>query len=61
MPPKLSAEEWVAAVNEVVRLYRGTGNGGAEAISREEAMKRMRELGVSEGDATRWLEPRLRG
>jgi hypothetical protein len=51
-----SAEEWVDAVNEIIRLYRGSSaDAGAETISREEAVSRLRELGVSEGDAVRWL------
>jgi hypothetical protein len=58
MPPHFSAEEWVAAVNEIVRRYRG--GGADEAISREEAMSRMRALGISEGDAIRWLDVKAR-
>jgi hypothetical protein len=56
MISRRSAEEWVAAVNEIVRLYRGSaGNSDTDTISREEAVARLRELGVSEGEAARWL------
>ena len=51
-----TAEDWIAAVTEIVRLYRGTSpNPRARRISLGEAVKRMRELGLEEGDATRWL------
>ena len=56
MISRRSAEEWVAAVNEIVRLYRGSaGTSDIDTISREEAVARLRELGVSEGEAARWL------
>jgi hypothetical protein len=57
MAPHPSAEDWIAAVNEIVRLYRGTlGTSIGEMIGREEAVTRMRALGVADGDALRWLD-----
>jgi hypothetical protein len=56
-----TAEDWVAAVTEIVRLYRGTSpNPHARTISLGDALARMRELGLEEGDAERWLAPRAR-
>ncbi len=56
-----TAEDWVAAVTEIVRLYRGTTpNPRARRITLGEALSRMRELGIEEGDAERWLVPKAR-
>jgi hypothetical protein len=56
-----SAEDWVAAVTEIVRLYRGTSpNPRARSISLGEALLRMRELGIEDGDAERWLAPKTK-
>jgi len=56
-----TAEDWVAAVTEIVRLYRGTSpNSHARRISLGEALARMRELGIDEGDAERWLMPKAK-
>ena len=52
-----SAEEWIEAIDEIVRAYRGTaGTPIGAMIGRDEAITRMRALGVAEGDALRWLE-----
>lgn len=56
-----TAEDWVAAVTEIVRLYRGTTpNPHVRRISLGEALARMRELGLEDGDAERWLTPRAK-
>jgi len=54
-----TAEDWLAAVTDIIRLYRGTSpNPRARKISLGEALSRMRELGIEEGDAARWLAPK---
>ncbi len=56
-----TAEDWVAAVTEIVRLYRGTSpNPHARMLSIGAALARMRELGLEEGDAERWLTPKAK-
>jgi hypothetical protein len=56
-----TAEDWIAAVTEIVRLYRGTSpNPHARRIGLGEALTRMQELGIGEGDAERWLAPKAR-
>lgn len=53
------AEDWVTAVNDIIRKYRGTSPTSRQRrIGLNEAVSRMRSLGLSEGDAIRWLEPR---
>ena len=57
MAPQPSAEEWLEAVNEIIRLYRGTeGTPIGAMIGREEAITRLHALGVADGDAFRWLK-----
>jgi hypothetical protein len=56
-----TAEDWIAAVTEIVRLYRGTSpNPQARMINLGEALAQMRELGIEEGDAERWLAPKAK-
>jgi hypothetical protein len=58
LAPSTTAEDWLVAVNEVVRQYRRTSpNPRAPEISLEDALLRMRQLGLEDGDATRWLKP----
>jgi hypothetical protein len=53
------AEEWVAAVNEIIRTYRGTSpNPTRRQLGLQDAVARLQGLGLSEGEAIRWLEPR---
>jgi hypothetical protein len=53
------AEEWVVAVNEIIRAYRGTSpNPIKRQLGLHDAVARLQGLGLSEGDAIRWLEPR---
>ncbi len=55
------AEDWIVAVNDVVRRYRGISpNSKHGKLGLREAVTRMRDLGLSQGDAIRWLEPRSR-
>jgi hypothetical protein len=61
LAPSTTAEDWVVEVTEIVRLYRRTSpNPHAPAISFEDAVSRLRDLGLEDGDATRWLAPRRR-
>ena len=56
-----TAEEWLAAVEDIIRRYRGhTPDPATPRLSREEALERMRDLGLAEGDAERWLAPKPR-
>jgi hypothetical protein len=51
-----------AKLDDIIERYRGrTGgdkNGGT--LTREAAIKLIKELGFTEGDAARWLEPKPR-
>lgn len=61
LAPSTTAEDWVVEVNEVVRLYRRTSpDPRAPEISFEDALSRLRDLGLEDGDATRWLSRRRR-
>jgi hypothetical protein len=61
LAPSTTAEDWVVAVTKIVRLYRRTSpNPHAPEISFEDAVSRLRALGLEDGDATRWLSPRRR-
>ena len=52
-----TAEEWLAAVEAVVAGYRaGRGEPTEQkSLTRGEAVTRLRRLGVSLGEAERWL------
>jgi len=52
-----SYESIRAELDDIVERYRAyTGRGvGKGGLTREEAAKRIRELGFIEGDAERWL------
>lgn len=55
------AEEWIVAVNEIVRAYRGTSpNPTQRRIGLHDAVRRLAGFGLSEGDAMRWPESRQR-
>jgi hypothetical protein len=50
-----SAEEWVAELDSIVGQYRN-GEPGSAPLTRRKAIDRLAELGVSEGDAVRYLD-----
>jgi hypothetical protein len=56
-----SYESLRAELDEIVERYRAhRPYGGKIALSREEAVKRIRKLGFTEGDAMRWLDQKPR-
>jgi uncharacterized protein YjiS (DUF1127 family) len=50
-----SAEEWIAEVNSIVDHYRNSPRG-APQLTRKQAIDRLVDLGLSEGDAVRYLD-----
>jgi hypothetical protein len=50
-----SAEEWLAQVDEVIRAYRAADPRQLQLGPRQEAIDRLRMLGLSEGEAIRYL------
>jgi hypothetical protein len=50
-----SAEEWVAELDSIINQYRN-GEPRAAPLTRRKAIERLMELGVSEGDAVRYLD-----
>lgn len=53
----LGAEEWMVAVTEIIRAYRGTSpNPATRRLGLNDAVMRLGGLGLSRGDAMRWLE-----
>jgi hypothetical protein len=46
-----SAEQWVAEVDQIIRTYRSADGGSARHL----AIKQLRDLGLTEGDASRYL------
>ncbi len=56
MPP--SYEKLRAELDEIVERYRAhLANDRSKAtLTREQAIKRIRKLGFTEGDALRWLD-----
>jgi len=52
---QLSAEEWVAELDGIINQYRDGEPRGAP-LTRRQAIARLMELGVSEGDAVRYLD-----
>ena len=50
-----SAEEWVAELDGIVNQYRN-GEPRSAPLTRRKAIDRLVELGVSEGDAVRYLD-----
>ena len=53
----VSYESLRAELDEIVERYRAhrAGDGSKRGLTREEAVKRIRRLGFTEGDAVRWL------
>jgi hypothetical protein len=50
-----TAEEWVAELDSIIHQYRD-GEPRAAPMTRRKAIARLVELGVSEGDAVRYLD-----
>ena len=51
-----SAEEWIAALDSIIDQSRDDAPRGAPALTRQQAIDRLVELGFSEGDAVRYLD-----
>ena len=51
----LSYEGLRAELDQVVRRYRADLADDRSTLTRDEAIKRIRKLGFTEGDALRWL------
>ena len=51
-----------AELDDIIERYRAqtAGDGIKRGLTREEAVKRIRELGFTKGDAERWLGSRPR-
>jgi hypothetical protein len=60
MPP--SYESLRAELDDIVEQYRAhiARDGSKAGLTRGEAVKRIRQLGFTEGDAVRWLGSRPR-
>lgn len=58
---RLPAEELLAELNGIVKVYKGVNIEGTPGIPREDAIARIKALPAlppfSESDATRWLGP----
>jgi hypothetical protein len=50
-----SAEQWLAEVDRVVRNYRNADRKETIHPGRQAAIKRLKGLGLTEGDALRYL------
>ena len=50
-----SAEEWVAELDSIINQYRN-GEPRRAPLTRGQAIERLGEMGVSEGDAVRYLD-----
>jgi hypothetical protein len=57
-----SYESFRAELDEIVERYRAhlARDGSKVTLTREEAVKRIRQLGFTEGDAIRWLDQKPR-
>jgi len=54
-----SYESTRAALDEIIRRYRGAAAGdrrAGPALSREQAIEMIKALGFTRGDAVRWLD-----
>ncbi len=58
IPNVRSAEQWLAEVDRVIRAYRVPERREPVSMSRQAAVKRLIELGLTEGDARRYLDGR---
>jgi len=57
----LSYESLRAELDEIVERYRAHLMDDRSTLTREEAVRRIRKLGFTEGDALRWLGSKPRG
>ena len=57
-----SYESLRAELDDIVERYRAhlANDRSKGTLTREEAVKRIRQLGFTEGDAERWLGPKPR-
>jgi len=57
-----SYESLRAELDEIIERYRAhpARDGGKGALTREEAVERIRKLGFTRGDAMRWLDQKPR-
>jgi hypothetical protein len=57
-----SSEEWLAAVDDIIRRYRthSVELGRKAPLTQEEAIAALRRLGLTTGDALRWLSEAAR-
>jgi len=53
----MTSEEWLAAVEAIIRRYRSHSVelGRRTPLTQEEAIAELRGLGLTAGDASRWL------
>ena len=51
-----SAEQWFAEVNQIIRTYRAADPKVSTQSARQTAIKQLRDLGLTEGDALRYLK-----
>jgi hypothetical protein len=58
MMQKLSAEEWLAELEATIKAYRAADKVGpvSTASARSDATARTRKLGLTDGDASRYLD-----
>jgi hypothetical protein len=56
----MSYEKLRAALDDIIERYRArlVGDRTRPTLSRKEAIKQIRALGFTEGDAMRWLDPK---
>lgn len=53
-----NAEAWRAQVDAIIKRYRN-GYAGFAGMRRADAIAELKKLGLSEGDAARWLKEPL--
>jgi hypothetical protein len=51
-----TAEEWTAELDSIIDDYRNAAPKGAPRLSRQQAIERLVELGLSEGEAIYYLD-----
>lgn len=51
-----SAEEWLAEVDRIIHAYRTSERKGPPSVTRQGAVKQLMELGLTVGDAWRYLD-----
>ena len=54
-----SAEQWLAEVDRVLRIYRNADPKASIQSVRQAAIKRLKDLGLMEGDALRYLKGKV--